>query len=194
MNDVEEITMKKVFLIIALIAILPQLSMTLPAMAETGNMPASSKTQATRQPVAQTANTITQAALKNGVRTCAGRINQITNFLTAGAKGGGFVIIYPTNNPDRQMTSVSMEIPIKDNTAYASASFAPGQENYCGGMYETVVYWPQTCSEVADKQFGKFKRAGTLSKNIYIRDGGATKVFLMPAGTGCISIKKEMVR
>ena len=141
------------------------------------------------------ANSITQAAMKTGVKSCAGRINQVTNFLAAGVKDAGYMMFYPKNNPDQQMTSVSMELPLKDNMAYASASFAPGQTNYCGGMYETVVYWPNKCSEVAEKNFGTFKKGGALSKKIYIRDGGESiKVFLMPAGTGCVSIKKEIVR
>ncbi|HPL96512.1 MAG TPA: hypothetical protein PK004_06230 [Smithella sp.] len=185
---------KNVFLTVVVTAIFALSFTPYPVSAETSNTPALSKNRATPQPAAQKANTITQAALKNGVRTCAGRINQVTNFLTAGAKGGGFIMIYPTSRPDRHMTSVSMEIPLQNNTAYASASFAPGQENYCEGLYETVVYWPQTCSEVAEKQFGKFKRTGALSRHIYVRDGGATKVFLMPAGAGCVSIKKELIR
>jgi hypothetical protein len=85
-----------------------------------------------------------------------------------------------------------MEIPLQDNTAYASASFAPGQGNYCEGLYETVVYWPQTCSEVAEKKFGKFKRAGAISKTL-CPGRRCNKVFLMPAGAGCVSIKKELI-
>jgi hypothetical protein len=48
---------------------------------------------------------------------------------------------------------------------------------------------------VAEKQFGTLKKAGALAKNIGVRNGGESmKVFLMPAGTGCVSIKKEIVR
>lgn len=150
---------------------------------------------ATPQP-AQTVNSITQAAMKAGVNSCAGRINQVANFLTAGAQGVGALMFLPPKDPDLQLISASMEIPLKNaSSAYASASFAPGQANYCGGMYETVVYWPQRCSEVADKNFGTFKKIGSLSKNIIVLDGGIpTKVFLMPAEKGCVSIKKEIVR
>ena len=101
----------------------------------------------------------------------------------------------PPNNPDRQLISVSMEIPLKDSSAYASASFAPNQANGCGGMYETVVYWPQKCDVVANKNFGALKKIGALYKTIYVRDGGvSTKIFLIPAGTGCVSIKKEVIQ
>jgi hypothetical protein len=139
-------------------------------------------------------NSITQGAMKAGVRTCAGRINQVTNFLVAGTNNAGYITDISKNNPNQRMTSVSMEIPLKDSSAYAAASFAPAQANYCEGIYETVVYWPQRCTEVAEKNFAAFKKAGALSKRVYMRDGGAVKVFFMPAGTGCVVIKKELIR
>ena len=141
-------------------------------------------------------NRITQAADKSGVKACSGRINQVANFLTAGTPGLGAMLLLPPTNPDQHMISVSMEIPIKGaSSAYASASFAPNQANGCGGMYETVVYWPQKCDVVANKNFGTLKKLGALYKTIYVRDGGvSTKIFLMSAGAGCVAIKKEVIQ
>ena len=49
-------------------------------------------------------------------------------------------------------------------------------------------------ARVATQQFAGLKRAGQMKTNITLLDGGpATKVFLMPAGSGCVSIKKEVV-
>lgn len=146
--------------------------------------------------VASNVNGITQAAVKSGVLACTSRVNQVANFLTAGSQGVGAVLFIPPDNPDQQMISVSLEIPSADaSSAYASASFAPNQANGCGGMYETVVYWQQKCDEVAGRNFGTLKKIDQFSKNIMILDGGlTTKIFLMPAGTGCVSIKKEVVR
>jgi len=133
--------------------------------------------------------------MKVGVNSCAGRINQVTNFLITGSQGAGATLFLPNDNPDKQLFSASIEIPLKDNTAYASVSFAPNQASGCNGMYETVVYWPQNCTQVAEKQFNTFQKTAALSKTIAVLESGTTvKVFLMPAGTGCISIKKEIVR
>ena len=141
-------------------------------------------------------NSIPKAASHAGVRTCTNRINQVFNFLTAGTQNFNYYLFFPPKNPDQQMTSVSMEIPLKNApAAYATASFAPDQSGGCTGMYETVVYWQKSCNEVANKNFGSFKKAGVLSKDIYVRDGGeSVKIFLMPAGKGCVTIKKEIVR
>jgi hypothetical protein len=153
-----------------------------------------------KAPLAQAAGSsthgITQAAVKAGVLACTSRINQVANFLTAGAQGVGVMLLMPANNPDQQLISLSMEIPTKEaSSAYASASFAPNQATGCAGMYETVVYWPQGCNEVASKHFGALNKIGVLAKTIYVRDGGVTtKIFLMPAGTGCVTIKKEVIQ
>jgi len=140
-------------------------------------------------------NGITQAAMKAGINSCAGRINQVTHFLITGSTGAGATVFLPNDNPDKQLFSASIEIPLKNNTAYASVSFAPNQASGCNGMYETVIYWPQNCTQVAEKQFGAFQKAAPLSRNIAVRESGTTvKVFLMPAGVGCVSIKKEIIR
>ena len=141
-------------------------------------------------------NAITKAFVQTGVLACSGRVNQVANFLTGGAQGVGAFLIVPPAAQDQQLVSVSMEIPPADGpAAYASASFAPNQANGCGALYETVVWWPSACDQVAGKNFGALKRTGLLSRNITVLDGGvSTKIFLMPAGTGCVSIKKEVIR
>jgi hypothetical protein len=141
-------------------------------------------------------NSITKAFVQTGVLACSSRINQVANFLTGGAQGVGAFLIVPPAAQDQQVVSVSLEIPAADGpAAYASASFAPNQANGCGAVYETIVWWPSACDQVAGKNFGALKRTGVLSRNITALDGGATtKIFLMPAGTGCVSIKKEVIR
>jgi hypothetical protein len=168
-----------------------------PATAEEKPKAGPSKTQTSvNRSAASAVNGITQAAVRAGALSCANRINQVTNFLIAGTQNARALIFPLTNSSDNQLFSLSMEIPLKDtSSAYASASFSPNEANGCTGMYETVVYWPQKCTEVGEKNFGSFKKGGALSKNITVLNSGESiKIFLMPAGTGCVSIKKEIVR
>lgn len=187
---------QRIILSLTLVLVFVLASLTLMATAEEKPAAAPSKTQTpVSKPAASNVNNITQAAVNAGVLSCTSRINQVANFLTAGTQGTGALMFLPLNYPDQQMFSTSMEIPLKDSFAYASASFAPNQVSGCTGMYESVVYWPQKCTEVAEKNFGTLKKMGLLVKNINILDGGvSTKVFLMPAGAGCVSIKKEIIR
>lgn len=158
---------------------------------------AEEKPDAPQQKAPSAVNGITEAAVKSGVLTCAGRINQVANFLTGNGQGVGAFLFTPPVNPDQGLVSVSMEIPATTDAtaAYASASFAPNQVNGCSGMYETVVYWPQGCHEVARRSFGGLKQLGLLAGSLTVMDGGKNiKVFLMPAGSGCVSVKKELIQ
>lgn len=141
-------------------------------------------------------NPITEAATKAGVKTCTDRINQVSNFLTANTQSG-WLLMMSKAQPDKLMVSASMEVATKEVPfpAYVSESFAPNQANGCSGIYETVVFWEEGCQAVAKKQFTTLKATGVLSKTITVLDGGSNlKVFLMPAGKGCVAIKKEVMQ
>lgn len=138
-------------------------------------------------------NSITQAAVNAGVLACAGRINQVTHFLGFNAQSGATLMV-PPSQADQRILPVVMETPTASGPAYVSATFAPNQANGCGASYDAVVYWPLKCDALAAKQFASLKKVGLLKKDITLLDGGpASKVFLMPAGNGCVSIKKEVV-
>jgi len=145
---------------------------------------------AAAQPVNPSVNTVTQEAVKIGVLSCVSRINQVATFLTANTMSG--VFIFPVKQqPDKHIFSTSFELLRQDNsTIYASASFFPNQD----AVYDTVEYVNKSCEEMEKTVFKKLKRIGVVKKNIVLLNGGAVKVFLMPAGSGCVVIKKEVVQ
>ncbi len=139
------------------------------------------------------ANVLTQAAVQQGVLNCAARINQVSHFLGYSPQAGALLMMPPAQ-PDQRLIPIAMEVPSQAGVAYVSATFAPNQANGCGAAYDAVVYWSQNCEAVVARQFATLKKVGLLRKDITVLDGGvATKVFLMPAGSGCVSIKKEVV-
>ena len=138
-------------------------------------------------------NAVTQAAIKQGVQFCAARINQVTNFLGYKPQSGVLLMV-PPGQPDQRLLPIAMEVAAGPRTAYVSANFAPNQANGCGASYDAVFYSPLKCDAVQAKRYASLKKVGMLGKDIVVLDGGvATKVFLMPAGSGCVSIKKEVV-
>jgi hypothetical protein len=145
---------------------------------------------ATPQQANPSVSVVTQAAVKMGVLSCVSRINQVITFLTANAQSG--VFIFPVQSqPDQHIFSTSLELlGAGDSTIYATASFFPNKD----AVYDTVEYVNKKCDEMEKTAFKNLKRVGVIKKNIVILDGGAVKVFLMPAGTGCIVIKKEVVQ
>jgi hypothetical protein len=131
-------------------------------------------------------------AKQSGMVRCVDRLDQFSKFVTANSQSGAFVFM-PKSEVDSQMASISFEVLSPEALAYASVTTAP-KWNGCGGEYEAVVYWPVNCEEVALKHFPNTKPTGLLKKNItLLGEGSNMKVFLMPAGPGCVSIKKEIL-
>ncbi len=138
-------------------------------------------------------NAITRRAVEEGVLSCASRVNQVTNLLGFSASAGADLMPAPAQ-PDERVLPVAMEVPTEAGAAFVGIVFAPGQANGCGAAYDAVVYWPLKCDAVAARNFAGLKKIGALRKEIAVLDGGpATRVFLMPAGVGCVSIKSEVV-
>lgn len=138
-------------------------------------------------------NAITQAIVKSGAGDCRARANQVVNYLTTGSQSGAFLFLPPQADGTKRLTSASLEVRSPQQVAYASASFAPVGSGRCDAVYDAVAYWNANCQEVAAKNFGQFKPVGAIKQNIFILEGGPqARVFLMPAGVGCVSIKKEV--
>jgi hypothetical protein len=134
-------------------------------------------------------NAVTEAAVKMGVLSCVSRINQIASFLTTNVKSGVY-IFSQKEQPDKHIFSTSFELlRPDDSTLYASASFFPNQD----AVYDTVEYVDIGHEELEKTVFKNLKRVSILKKNIVLLDGGMVKVFLMPAGSGTVVIKKEVI-
>jgi len=134
-------------------------------------------------------NAVTEAAVKMGVLSCVSRINQVASFLTANVKSGVY-IFSPKGQPDKHVFSTSFELlRPDDSTLYASANFFPNQD----AVYDTVEYVNIGSEELEKTVFKNLKRISVLKKKIILLNGGNVKVFLMPAGSGTIVIKKEVI-
>lgn len=143
---------------------------------------------------ASSVNGITQVAVNAGVLSSVSRINQVMTYLTASGQTGAYPFL-PKTLPDQSVFSVSMEIQ-NPNAApiYASASFAPLTSGQSGAVYDAVQYVAQSCEYMEKTVFKSLKRMGILKRDVVMLDGGTVKIFLMPAGAGCVVIKKEVVQ
>jgi hypothetical protein len=156
-------------------------------------MPASAQTQGQAAPATAT-TPYAIGAQRIGVSKCIGRINQITSFVTGANPNSGTVLNSPNSEVNQRIVSAVLEVEDKGITSFVSSSFAPGVGAAdCSGTYDSVTYWNAPCAQVA-VSFGAFKPTRPLFKNIQsLENGPQAKVFLMPAGAGCVSIKKEML-
>jgi hypothetical protein len=141
-------------------------------------------------------NQIATSMFSAGVRNCATRVDQISNFLTKSTKSSALLFL-PEREPDNSMASVSLEVQGEGiPRAYASATFSPNTAIGCAATYETVQYWPEACNAVAAKHFKGAVSTGSLGGEIAMFNiGPLARVFLMRAtGSSCVSIKKEIIR
>ncbi len=141
-------------------------------------------------------NQVATAMFSSGVRNCATRVDQVSNFLTKGTRSSALLFL-PDRDPDNSMVSVSMEVQ-SENTprAYASTTFSPNTAIGCSGVYETVQFWQESCNAVAAKHFRGAVSSGSLGGEIgMFTIGPSARVFLMRAtGSSCVSIKKELIK
>lgn len=171
------------------------------ASAPRGAPPAAAAAATSPAPAQGPANPIRQAAEQRGYAACGPRVEQVTNFLGFGPAAGAYLMApaVPTGAGasvgNQRLLPLVMEIPLGPTSAIVTASFAAvTTSGNCSATYDAVVYWPQTCEVVAASEFSSLRRVGLLKRDVFVLDGGPTiKVFLMVAGAGCISVKKELV-
>ena len=81
--------------------------------------------------------------------------------------------------------------PAGGHTHLSTLMIAPN----CSGMYEQVIYWSQPCDVVKATVFAKYTGEHVLTRDVKVSDSGpALEVYLSSAGTGCVSVKKELFR
>jgi hypothetical protein len=141
-------------------------------------------------------NQVATVMFAAGVRKCAERIDQITNFLTRGTQASALLFL-PEREPDNSMISVSLEVqPEGTPRAYGTITFSPNTAIGCSATYESVQYWPESCNAVAAKHFKGATSSGSVGGEVGMLTIGPTaRVFLMRStGSSCVSIKKEVIR
>ncbi len=140
-------------------------------------------------------SSVTEAAVKSGVLTCARRIEQVIKFLTNGTQESGALLFLPQGSPDEGVFSVSLELNGANGAiAYAAVSFYPDKAGGCSASYDLVEYADKPCSYFkAPSAESKGSSPAFLKKDINVIGLGNVKVFLMPSGRGCTVIKKEVL-
>ena len=136
-------------------------------------------------------NPVTKALAQTGVQRCLEQVDRVTRFLANGQKPN--VYLYAPNPPADQSTIfLSQELRSQHNSSvYASATFNPNEAGRCEGSYETVSYHPSSCTDIANSQLGALTSRRTVGNMQMFDVSATTTTFLMAAGTGCLTVKKE---
>ena len=155
--------------------------------------PAPAELRAGAQSVAPALGAVALAAAQRKIKTCVPRIDQTAKALAAGANSGAF-LFNSLSDADKTILSLSLEVGDGASSSYASATFAPLGAQGCAVAADVVAWWPANCAEVMTKAFPQVTAAGPLMRDIRVTEAGPTmRVFFMPAGAGCVTIKKEVI-
>lgn len=141
-----------------------------------------------------TLNQIGSAVNGMGDTQCAQQVSKVSNFLGFQQNSGALLMTPKKERANERLIPVVIEQPIsKNDTALVSATFSPYGKADCMATYDAYVVWSDFCQSVASKHYGNLKISGKLKQNITVLDGGPNvRIFLIPVGNMCISVKKEI--
>ena len=121
---------------------------------------------------------------------CGPAVQRITDFLFEG-QDANFIAqpLGPDNTQWPTVFTIEVADPNHGHSHFAILMIAGN----CSGMYAETRYWPQPCDSVKSLVFSKYVGDQVLQSQVRVStDGPARQVFLTAAGTGCISVKKEL--
>lgn len=139
------------------------------------------------------ADRVREALRVAGVRACANVIGQAADFLFE--DGTGEFTLQPLG-PDANRWPVVLTIESahakSGTTRLTILTIAPAGS--CSGSYEQIITWPQSCQALKTTVFATFTAQRPLFRNVQRSElTPGIQLYLMPSGTGCVSIKKELI-
>lgn len=138
-------------------------------------------------------NIIVQAAQRANLQTCMPQLKSVSDFLIAGAPHGAFVTQH-ARQPDRQLFSAIIERVDQMGSHVITLNLSPAPMGGCAIEYSQVTSWSEPCQKVAGGAFAGYKVKGGLVKNVSVLEREPLlHTFLMPTGTGCVSVKREVL-
>jgi hypothetical protein len=158
-----------------------------------------------RSPAANAANaaaTASAAGPVNPVAVLAGQLNASRCFNMArqvgeqvvGPNQSAGVVMAASSGADQSLFSTSIETRDGVGTHFVSAFLTPNARGGCDGGYDDVRYWTKTCDQLLMEEMRGLGAMRPLGPDIgTIVAGPNQHVYLMAAGPGCVSIRKELL-
>lgn len=141
-------------------------------------------------------NAIAEAIQQMGDSKCASRVNQVTNFLGSNQNSGALLMTPAEGKPNERIIPLVIEqINGNGSISLVSASFMPsGKEDLCQSTYDAITVWSDSCLMVAKKLYTDLEAERQLKNNVTVLSSSPKyKVFLLPVGNMCVSLKKEVL-
>lgn len=132
---------------------------------------------------------ISEAVRDLGHSVCIAKIEKVSRFFSFG--DGDSAMIIPGSELNRNGGILSFMMRVSDSVVIAD--FAPGVNETCDASYAATVFWPVGCEAVFRTEFQGLTVIDQSSDSLFLQGQDRMYVFLVTAGTGCLSVKKEPV-
>lgn len=135
---------------------------------------------------------LSQALAQIGLTSCSAVIMQAATFLFEDGQANFTVQpLGPDANRWPTVIVIEGQHRFMGTTRLTTLTVSPGST--CSGFYQQIIWWPQPCDQLKKTVFADFKTSGVLLKQVQVSElGPGLQLYLQPAGTGCISTKKEL--
>lgn len=159
-----------------------------PGWAQTAN-----DRSAAAAPRTETGHPLAVNLARMGAFACAERANQIAGFLDPG-QAAQAIVHTPESHPNQRLLMSTLVIPAGSGHAIGGVALAPGQANGCGGSYRVLMYSDLPCKKAVEKNYPgiTFGKVGQLDVEMAVL-GRNMWIVAMPAGSGCVLEKQEIV-
>jgi hypothetical protein len=141
----------------------------------------------------QPSSQLGKAMAQSRLNTCAPTVQRAADFLFEGG-AADFTLqpLGPDANRWPSVVTIESRPPDGGQTRFSTLVIAPAGS--CAGLYQQVIYWNEPCATVQKTVFGAFAGARPLYRDVQVSEANpGLQVYLMPAGKGCVSIKKELL-
>lgn len=139
------------------------------------------------------ADRVRQALNQVGAQVCADIVYRAAQFLFE--DGDGDFTLQPLG-PDSNRWPIVLTIesahPKQGTSRLTILTLAPAGS--CSGSYTQIITWPQSCAIVKSTLFASFRNERPLFRTVKQSElTPGIQLYLMPSGTGCVSVKKELI-
>jgi hypothetical protein len=136
-------------------------------------------------------NIVVKQARAAGVKHCLPAIEKISNFLIEDENTGA-QSNWNSEQPDTHPFSTLIERNYDDGTVVINLNVTPVTTGQCYVEYEKIIQFEGSCLAASHK-FKGAEYIGELNREVSALQQDAVNIFLIPSGSNCIAVLKEIL-
>ncbi len=135
---------------------------------------------------------VATTAKEGGVKACLKAVAELEDFFGKDVRYGHWSQ-WAKEGADSQPFTTTLELTFSDGTHLVDLTVTPATDGTCAYEYTRTFYVAKTCIAATKDSFMKdYEYKAEVNQKVSAFAKGNVKIFLMPAGDGCVVQKKEV--